>query len=360
MMRSSLLRNALVAGTIAATAFSCSKSEDSTKPADDTAGAATGETEPSGEDKAETMRVGLVFDVGGLGDQSFNDSAHRGLKKAEEELGVEINYFEPSGGADRETGIRQYAAEGYDLVLGIGFMFSDDITKLAKQFPDVKFAAVDYSLPAGETEPPANLAGLRFREHEGSFLVGAVAGMLTETKKVGFVGGMKTPLIRKFEAGYEAGVKEVCAECEILSGYAGVEPSAFNDPTKGKELALTQYSRGADIIYHASGNTGTGVFNAAKQEGKLAIGVDSDQYHLAPCCVVTSMLKRVDVAVFEIIKAAKEGTYKGGIREFGLAEDGVAYVHDDNNKERVTEELQGKVEALREKIVAGEIAVPAE
>jgi basic membrane protein A len=246
------------------------------------------------------------------------------------------------------------------MVIGVGFLFSDDITKLAKQFPNVKFACVDYNLPQGETAPPANLAGLRFREHEGSYLVGAIAGLVTKAKKVGFVGGMKIPLIRKFEAGYEAGVKQVCPDCEILSGYAGVEPTAFNDPTKGKELALTQYSRGVDIIYHASGNTGTGVFNAAEQEKKMAIGVDSDQYHVAPCCVLTSMLKRVDVSVFEAIKSLKEGKFEGGIREFGLAEDGVGYVYDDNNKARIPDDVVTKVNELRQKIISGEIKVPTE
>lgn len=360
MMRSSLLWNVMVSSAIASMAFACSKDkvEDQAGTAATTPTTATDPATP--EKKDEKPRIGLVFDIGGLGDQSFNDSAHRGLKRAEEELGVAIEYFEPSGGSDRETGMRQYAAGKYDLVIGVGFMFSDDITKLAKQFPDVKFACVDYNLPAGETAPPANLVGLRFREHEGSYLVGAIAGLTSKSKKVGFVGGMKTPLIRKFEAGYEAGVKQVCADCEILSGYAGVEPTAFNDPTKGKELALTQYSRGADIIYHASGNTGTGVFNAAQQESKMAIGVDSDQYHVAPCCVLTSMLKRVDVAVFEAIKSIKEGKFEGGVREFGLGEDGVGYVYDDNNKSRIPDDVKTKVDELRQKIVSGEIKVPAE
>jgi basic membrane protein A len=365
MMRSSLLWNVMVSSAIASMAFACSKDNTTeTKGTETSGGVATTPqpTEPpKPEDKpGDKIRIGLVFDVGGLGDQSFNDSAHRGLQKAKEELGVEIEFVEPSGGADRESLMRQYAAQGFSMVIGVGFLFSDDITKLAKQFPNVKFACVDYNLPQGETAPPANLAGLRFREHEGSYLVGAIAGLVTKAKKVGFVGGMKIPLIRKFEAGYEAGVKQVCPDCEILSGYAGVEPTAFNDPTKGKELALTQYSRGADIIYHASGNTGTGVFNAAEQEKKMAIGVDSDQYHVAPCCVLTSMLKRVDVSVFEAIKSLKEGKFEGGIREFGLAEDGVGYVYDDNNKARLPEDVITKVNELRQKIISGEIKVPTE
>jgi basic membrane protein A and related proteins len=305
-------------------------------------------------------KIGLVFDVGGLGDKSFNDAANRGMLKAKTELGVQTQYIEPGDGSDRDSAVRQRAAAGDKLVIGVGFIFSDDITKLAGQFPDTKFACIDYTLPQGVDKTPPNLTGLRFREHEGSFLVGAIAGRVTKTKKLGFVGGMKIPLIRKFEAGYEAGVKQVCPDCEILSGYAGVEPTAFNDPTKGKELALTQYSRGADIIYHASGNTGTGVFNAAEQEKKMAIGVDSDQFHVAPCCVLTSMLKRVDVSVFEAIKSLKDGKFEGGIREFGLVEDGVGYVYDDNNKTRIPEDVITKVNDLRQKIISGEIKVPTE
>lgn len=365
MMRSSLLWNVMVSSAIASMAFACSSKDNNgtkTGGADPSGGVATTSQtpEPKPEDKDDKIRIGLVFDVGGLGDQSFNDSAHRGLMKAKEELGVEVEFIEPSGGADRESLVRQYAAQGFSMVIGVGFLFSDDITKLAKQFPNVKFACVDYNLPQGETAPPANLAGLRFREHEGSYLIGAIAGLVTKVKKVGFVGGMKIPLIRKFEAGYEAGVKQVCPDCEILSGYAGVEPTAFNDPTKGKELALTQYSRGADIIYHAAGTTGVGVFNAAEQEKKMAIGVDSDQFHVAPCCVLTSMLKRVDVSVFEVIKSLKEGKFEGGIREFGLAEDGVGYVYDDNNKARIPEDVVTKVNELRQKIISGEIKVPSE
>lgn len=327
----------------------------------DNAGSARTETAGTGEpEKKDTLRVGLVFDIGGLGDKSFNDSAYRGLSKAEKELGVDIRYIEPGDGSDRESALRQLASQGYQLVIGVGFIFSDDITKLAKQFPDVKFACVDYNLPASEEKTPDNLVGLRFREHEGSYLVGAIAGLTTKTKKLGFVGGMKIPLIRKFEAGYEAGVKQVCPDCEILSGYAGVDPKAFADPTKGKELALTQYSRGVDIIFHASGKTGDGVFNAAKQESKMAIGVDSDQFHVAPCCVLTSMIKQVDVAVFDTIRDLSEGKFESGVREFGLAEDGVGYVYDDNNRERISDETVTKIDELKQQIIDGKISVPAE
>ena len=304
------------------------------------------------------VKVGLVFDVGGLGDKSFNDSAHRGLMKAKDELGVQVQYIEPGDGSDRESALRQRAAKGDNLVIGVGFIFSDDITKLAKEFPKVKFACIDYSLPKGETKIPDNLVGLRFREHEGSFLVGAVAGRVTKTKKLGFVGGMKIPLIRKFEAGYEAGVKHVCPTCQIFSGYAGTEPKAFADPTKGKELALAQYGRGADIIYHASGKTGDGVFDAAKEKSKMVIGVDSDQFHVAPCCVLTSMIKNVDVAVFESIKSVVENKFAGGEFEFGLKDGGIWFVYDDNNKAKIPQAVADEMKELKQQIIEGKITVP--
>jgi basic membrane protein A len=304
------------------------------------------------------VRVGLVFDVGGLGDKSFNDGAYNGLLRAAEELDVESRYVEPGDGSDRESALRELAAEGRDLVIGVGFIFTDDMRAAAERFPNVKFACIDYSLVPGAPPPPPNLAALRFREEEGSFLVGALAALVSKSKKVGFVGGMDIPLIRKFEAGYKAGVREVCPECEALAAYAGTEPKAFADPTTGKELALAQYARGVDVIFHASGKTGIGVFNAAAEKGKLAIGVDSDQFHDAPCCVLTSMTKGVDVAVFDVVKEVATGRWRGGVRELGLAENGVGYVLDERNRHWISPEVEARVEALRARIIAGEIEVP--
>lgn len=305
------------------------------------------------------VRVGLVFDVGGLGDKSFNDAAYRGLTAAERELGVAVRFIEPGDGSDRESAIRELASRGYDLVIGVGFIFSDDITRLALEFPDTAFACIDYSgPPRGIAEAPANLLGLRFREHEGSFLVGAIAGLVSETGTVGFVGGMKIPLIRKFEAGYAAGVRHVCPACRVLGAYAGTEPKAFADPTTGKELALTQYDRGADVIYHASGKTGAGVFNAARERGALAIGTDSNQFHEAPCCVLTSMIKGVDVGVLEAVRAVVEGRFEGGVVELGLAEGGVGFVYDDDNRHLLPAEVVERVRDLERAIIAGEIEVP--
>jgi len=362
-IRAVLLASAVLAGSAGVTFVSGCKREP--KPAEKTptppAGTtppATGSSEPA--KSGNTTKVGLVFDVGGLGDKSFNDGANRGLIRAKNELGVQTQYIEPGDGSDRESALRQRAAAGDNLVIGVGFIFSDDITKLATQFPDTKFGCIDYTLPQGVDKTPPNLVGLRFREHEGSFLVGAIAGRVTKTKKLGFVGGMKIPLIRKFEAGYEAGVKHVCPDCTVLSAYAGTEPKAFADPTKGKELALAQYARGVDIIYHASGKTGDGVFDAAKEQKKFAIGVDSDQFHVAPCCVLTSMIKKVDVAVFDTIKKVQSGKFEGGVHEFGLAEEGVGFVYDDNNKAFIPQAVADEVNGLAKQIVAGTIKVPSE
>lgn len=303
--------------------------------------------------------VGLVFDVGGLGDKSFNDAAYRGLDKAARELGIGFRFVEPGDGSDRESALRQLASQGNQLVIGVGFIFSDDIRALAEEFPDTKFACIDYSANPGDPVPD-NLSGLRFREHEGSFLVGAIAGLTSKSKGVGFVGGMDIPLIHKFEAGYRAGVAHECPSCKVLSAYAGTEPEAFSDPIAGKELALAQYSRGADVIFHASGKTGTGVFNAARAQGKWAIGVDSDQFHEMPCCVLTSMVKKVDVAVFETVRDTLEGRFQSGVREFGLELDGVDVVYDDNNKDRISPEVMARLDELRRQIVAGEIKVPSQ
>lgn len=304
-----------------------------------------------------SFKVGLVFDVGGRGDKSFNDSAYRGLERAQKELGVVYQYIEPAGEADKESGLRQLASQGYDLVFGIGFLFTDDITRVALDFPNQKFACVDYALIPGKTIPP-NLLALRFREQEGSYLIGALAGLVTKTNAVGFVGGMDIPLIHKFESGFRAGFKKVNPQGRVLVGYAGMTGDAFKDPTKGKELGLSQYSSGADIIYHASGSTGLGVFEAARQKNKLAIGVDSDQYHEAPGYILTSMTKKVDETVFKTIEKAMKGEFEGGVWELGLKENGVGYVYDLNNKNLLASDVVRRVEVLRKEIESGKILVP--
>jgi basic membrane protein A len=321
---------------------------------------------PSGAEQPaarEAVRVGIVFDVGGRGDKSFNDGAYLGAERSARELGAVVRFIEPGDGSDRESGLRLLAAEHMDLVIGVGFIFTDDLTQLATEYPNIKFAGVDYAVATDKEgrviPPPPNLAALKFREEEGSFLVGALAALTSKTKKVGFVGGMDVPLIQKFEVGYKAGVRHVCPDCQVISQYAGVTPEAFRNPGKGKELALSQYMSGVDVIYHASGSTGLGVFEAARQTGKLAIGVDADQYAEAPGNVLSSMVKGIDAAVFDAVRRVKEHRFEGGINVFGLAENGVGYVYDENNRRLISDTVRSRVEQLRQAIIQKKIAVPS-
>ena len=315
--------------------------------------------EPEARGAHADVRVGLVFDVGGRGDKSFNDSAYEGISRATRELGVSSELCEPTGAEDREAALRLFAARGFDLVIGVGFIFSTDVNVVAADFPRTEFACVDY-VPPADGVIPENVVGLGFREEEGSFLVGAVAGAMTKTKHVGFVGGMDIPLIHRFEAGYRAGVGRVCPSCEVHAAYAGTTPDAFRDPAKGKAVAVSQISAGADVLYHASGTTGHGVFEAAADMGVLAIGVDSDQYDEKPGTVVTSMIKRVDVAVFDTVRSVLDGQFHGGLRSFGVAEDGVGYVSDGPHAEGIPDDVKRTVSALRARIASGEIQVPRE
>lgn len=322
--------------------------------------AGCGKTSPSGGGAApgeRPMQVGLVFDVGGRGDKSFNDAAYAGLEAAQKELGIEFTTLETSEGADREAQMRQLAAGPAAVIFGVGFLFTDDIRELAKEFPDKYFACVDYTVNPGDSLPP-NLVALKFKEEEGSYLVGALAALVSKTGKIGFVGGMSIPLIKKFEAGYVAGAKAANPKVEVLVKYAGNTGNAFKDPTKGKELALAEYHAGADVIFHASGSTGLGVFEAARELDRLAIGVDSDQYDEAPGHILTSMVKRVDTAVLETIRDVKENRFRGGVHTFGLADDGVKWVYDDRNKALVPDAVKARVDTLQAKIVRGEIVAP--
>jgi len=321
------------------------------KPAEKSATSADGGAAP--------FKVGLVFDIGGRGDGSFNDAAYAGLERAQKELAIEFSTLETSEGSDREAQMRQLAAGDAQLIFGVGFLFSDDIKTLAKEFPNKKFACVDFTVTEGESLP-SNLVALKFREEEGSYLVGALSGLLTKTNKVGFIGGMEIPLIRKFQAGYMAGVKAVNPKAEVLVKYAGNTGTAFKDPIKGKELGLSEYQSGADIIFHASGSTGLGVFEAAREMKKLAIGVDSDQYDKAPDVILTSMVKRVDTAVFNTIRDLKNGQWSNGVHVFGLADQGVMWVYDDRNKALIPDDVKAKVDALQADIIAGRITVPTQ
>jgi basic membrane protein A len=312
------------------------------------------ERAPSGPRAA---RIGLVFDVGGRGDRSFNDAAYAGLTRAVEELGVSSSYLEPVGAEDREAALRLFAARGLDLVIAVGFIFSSDVDAVAAAYPGVRFACVDYS--PGTSGVPPNVEGLAFREEEGSYLVGGVAGLLSKTKHVGFVGGMSIPLIKKFEAGYVAGVRAVCPDCVVHTAYAGSTPEAFKDPAKGKALAIGEISSGADVLFHASGATGHGVFEAAHDAHVFAIGVDSDQHDDLPGTVATSMVKRVDVSVFGAIREVVQGRFTPGMRVLGLAEDGVDYVHEGPHGALVPDDVKARVSALRDRVVSGGVVVPS-
>ena len=306
-------------------------------------------------DGGEPYRVGLVFDVGGKGDRSFNDSAWEGLQRAARDFPLKISDFEPGQDADREVGLRKLAARGYDMVIGVGFLFTEAIGSVAADYPDVKFVLVD-----GVIKDQPNVASLVFREQEGSFLVGAIAALTSETGRIGFVGGMDVSLIHKFQAGYEAGARHVRPGVKVLVGYAGVRPEAFADPVRGKEIALSQIDRDADVVFHAAGVTGLGVIEAAKARDRLAIGVDSNQNHVAPGYVLTSMIKRVDNAIYAEIASGVNGVFRGGLVDFGLAEDGVGYAVDEYNRDLLSDEILARVDALRDSIIAGEIDVPFE
>lgn len=323
------------------------------------------------------LRVGLVFDVGGRGDKSFNDAAYRGVDRAARELGIIPEFVEPGDGADRESGLRLLAARGFDLVIGVGFVFSDDMIQVAKDYPRSAFACVDYAKfdEHGFVMPPGNMVALKFREEEGSFLVGAVAGLFARagtdaaaastgaagaraaSPTIGFVGGMDIPLIHKFEAGYRQGALTVCPDCRVLVGYAGTSPEAFKNPAKGKELALAQYAAGAAVIFQAAGSTGLGVFEAARERDRRAIGVDSDQWDEAPGYLITSMTKQVDVSVYEVIRAVREQRFTPGVRVFGLKEGGVDYIYDEPRRGMIPQPVRERVEALRRDIIAGRITV---
>jgi basic membrane protein A len=317
------------------------------------------------------LKVGMVFDIGGKGDASFNDSAYRGLQWASEKYGVSHVEIEPGADADRETGLRMIASQGFDLVIGVGFLFTDAIKAVADEFPKTKFAIIDGFIP----DKP-NVSSLLFMEHQGSFLVGVIAGLKAKEdgkNRVGFVGGMDIPLIHKFEAGYKAGVGWAYPGCKIFSDYAGTTPSAFVDPVKGKELALAQIDKGAHVIYHASGLTGAGVFEAGKERKTYVIGVDSNQNHLGHIegtgknYGLTSMLKQVDVALFLTISDLVNGKFQAGVRVFGLGDTitigdttyhGVYYAMDEYNKNLVSQAILRKVTEAEKKILSGEIKVP--
>jgi len=300
---------------------------------------------------AQDFVPAVVFDMGGKFDKSFNEAAYNGAERFKKDTGIQYREFEVTAEAQREQALRNMARRGSQIVVGIGFAQASGVEKVAKEFPNVKFAIVDavVDLP--------NVQSIVFKEHEGSFLVGMAAAMASKTGKIGFVGGMDIPLIRKFALGYEEGAKYVNPKIEVFQNMTGTTPAAWNDPTRGGELARSQFDRGADVVYAAAGATGLGVLQAAKDKGRLAIGVDSNQNYIHPGSILTSMVKRVDVAVFESFKTAKDGTWKPGVRNLGVAEDAVGYSLDQYNKNLITADMQKRLQQARADIVAGKIKV---
>ncbi len=316
-------------------------------------------SQPSSNGASEKITVGMVFDVGGRGDKSFNDAAYHGLEMSRDSLGVDIVYIEPPGeGADREAALRQLAADpGVPVIFGVGLLFSDDITAIAAEFPNKYFACIDY--PARpEEEIPANLSGIVFQDKEGSFLAGALAGLVTKSNSIGFIGGMESGIIKRFRDGFIAGAKHVNPDITVISGYIGMTGSAFTNPAKGKELALGQYAKGVDIIYQAAGASGLGVVEAARETGNLVISTDRDQWELAPGHVLTSVTKAIDRAVFATVEQVLTGAFRGGrMNIFGLDGRYTDYVYNKKNAPLIGNDVHVRIEEIRKQIIAGELSV---
>lgn len=300
---------------------------------------------------AADIKPAVVFDIGGKFDKSFNEGVVNGAERFKKETGIDYAGFETVNETQFEQAHRRYAQRGQNPIIGVGFSQTNAIQTVAKEFPKTHFTLID-----GVVEAP-NVQSVLFKEHEGSFLVGMLAAMASKSGKVGFVGGMDVPLIRKFECGYEQGVKYANPKIEVQATMTGTTPSAWNDPGRGGELAKSQFDRGVDVVYAAAGNTGLGVYQAAKDAGKLAIGVDSNQDHLHPGTMLTSMVKGVDIATYDSFKEAKEGTWKAGITTLGLKEGGVDYAYDQYNEKLITPEMKTKVDQAKADIIAGKIKV---
>ena len=292
----------------------------------------------------------LIFDLGGKFDKSFNEAAFNGAKRWAEETGGEFREIELQSEAQREQALRRFAEAGANPVITMGFAMADPLSTVAPDYPDTKFVVVDVTWIE-----PENVRQIGFAEHEGSYLVGMLAAMKSQSGTIGFVGGMDVPLIRHFGCGYAQGAKAVNPDIKILANMTGTTPAAWNDPVKGSEITKAQISQGADVVYAAAGGTGVGVLQTAADEGILSIGVDSNQNHLHPGKVLTSMLKRVDVAVYEAMKAGED--VETGVFTLGLEENGVGYALDENNAELITDEMKAAVDEARQKIIDGEIEV---
>ena len=300
---------------------------------------------------AAEIKPAVVFDMGGKFDKSFNQSVFDGVERFRIETGIEYREFEVTNETQREQAIRKMAQRGRSPIIGIGFAQASAIEAVAKDYPDLKFTIIDMvvDLP--------NVQSVVFKEQEGSFLVGIAAAMASKSGKVGFIGGMDIPLISAFECGYELGVKYADPKAEVIANMTGTTPSAWNDPGRGSELTKAQIDRGVDVVYHAAGGTGVGVNQAAVDNGILAIGVDSNQNHLHPGTMLTSMVKRVDVAAYNSFKTAMDGNWKPGIQVLGLKESGVDWALDEYNRSLVSAEMEAAIKKAKAAIIAGTLTV---
>ncbi len=299
---------------------------------------------------AKDMKAAMVTDVGGINDQSFNQSAWAGMERVRDELGIEVVYMESNQEADYAPNLETLYDQENDLIWGIGFMMGDKVREAAEINPEQKYACIDMFYQ----DPPKNLVGVNFKEQECAFLVGYIAGKMSKVNKVGFVGGMDFDVIHRFHYGFMAGVKTANPECEVLVQYAG----AFDDVTKGKSIANQMYQKGADIVFHAAGFTGTGVIEAAKENNRYAIGVDMDQNFLAPDNVITSAVKRVDNGIFNVTRDLKEGKFAGGGNVvYGLAEGGVDIAP--TSDKHVPKAILDEVALLKKDVISGKVKVPA-
>lgn len=297
------------------------------------------------------FKPAVVYDLGGKFDKSFNEGVHTGAEKFKKDTGTDYRDFEPQNDAQREQALRRFARDGFSPIVAVGFSQETALKKVAEEFPKTQFAIID-----AVVEKP-NVQSVVFKEHEGSFLVGLLAAQASKSGKVGFVGGMDIPLIRKFACGYVQGVKYAKKDAEVFQNMTGTTGAAWNDPVKGGELAKSQIDRGADVVYHAAGGTGVGVMRATADAGKLGIGVDSNQNGMHPGKILTSMVKRVDVATYNAFDQAKKGAFKAGVSVLGLAEDGVAWALDDNNKSLITADMKAAADKAAADIKSGAIKV---
>lgn len=300
---------------------------------------------------AQDFNPVLLYDIGGKFDKSFNEAAYRGAEAFQKDSGIGFRDFEPNSETQYEQALKRFARRKADVIVAVGVGYSVAVRNVAKRYPDIKFTIID-----GVVDLP-NVQSITFKENEGSFLVGMIAGMKTESGKIGFIGGMDIPLIRRFQVGFKQGVEYVRDDTDYVDNFVGTTPAAWNDPIKASEMAKSQYARGVDIIFSAAGPSGLGVINAAKDAGKLAIGVDSNQNHVQPGFVLTSMLKRVDLAVQTAMQEALSGEWQAGHRVMGLPEGGVDYAVDEHNADMISEEMRAALEDARAKIIAGDIVV---